>query len=176
MKANRAALSQPMLVAELFKVAKEVQAWAEITAARLGRDQANLRGMCVIAAYELFDRLSKNARLKPHKVRFAKSEYHAFVMVDGLTVDVTATQFVNTDPVEGVWIVDLTDEPDPGVWLATEFADSTHAVLQLPCWSRWPRTELPLPMQMTSGSESDLQKRFGVRDAPANISPNFRIG
>lgn len=121
--------------------------WVEAVALQLRRDPASLQGLCVIAAYELFDRLSKNPRLSGYKIRFAKSEFHAFVTVDALTVDVTATQFLNTDPVDGVWIVDLTDEPDPGVWLATEFADSPAEVLLLQCWRGWPQAELPLPMQ-----------------------------
>lgn len=145
--ANPCPLSLSALVAELFRIAKEVRAWSEITAARLGHDPVTLQGMCVIAAYEMLDRLSNNTRLNGHQIRFAKSEFHAFVMVDTLTVDVTATQFNNTDPVEGVWIVDLTDEPEPGVWRATEFAASTAEVQQLCCWNRWPRKELPLPMQ-----------------------------
>ena len=144
--------SLQVLVAELFRVAKEVRAWSEVTAAQLGHDPVSLQGMCVIAAYELFDRLSKDSRFEGHRLVFAKSEFHAFVLVDALTVDVTATQFRNTDPVEGVWIVDLTDEPDPGVWRATEFAASTDEIEQLHCWSRWPRKELPLPLQMLTGT------------------------
>lgn len=137
------ALNLPALVAELFRVSKEVRAWTETVAVRLGRDPVSLQGLCVIAAYELFDRLSKNVLLSAHKIRFAKSDFHAFVVVDMLTIDVTATQFLNTDPVEGVWIVDLTDEPDPGVWRATEFATTLDDVQQLECWKGWPLQELP---------------------------------
>lgn len=167
-------LSLQVLVAELFRVAKEVRAWSEVIATRLGHNPETLQGMCVIAAYELFDRLSKNTRLKGHSIRFAKSEFHAFVLVDALTVDVTATQFRNTDPVDGVWIVDLTDEPDPGVWRATEFAASTEDVQQLHCWCRWPRKELPLPMQggvnahrsVLTGGCADGRLRYRVQDKP----------
>jgi len=108
--------------------------------------------MCAIAAFELFDRLMADPKLRGRAIVFAKSEFHAFVMVDGLVVDVTATQFVNTDSVEGVWIVDLSDEPDPGVWVPTEVALTREGILALPCWHRWVSAELPLPLQLASAA------------------------
>lgn len=140
-------LSQRQLVSQLFAHARAVRVWAEGVARSTGRDAESLRGMCAIAAFELFERLRADPKLRGRAIVFAKSEFHAFVMVDGLVVDVTATQFINTDPVEGVWIVDLSDEPDPGVWVPTEVALTRDGILSLPCWHRWVSPELPLPLQ-----------------------------
>lgn len=125
--------------------------WAEDLAHATGRDSQSLKGMCAIAAFELFNRMKADPKLRDRAIVFAKSEFHAFVTVDGLVVDVTATQFVNTDPVEGVWIVDLSDEPDPGVWVPTELALTRSGILALPCWNRWVPAELPLPLQPAAG-------------------------
>lgn len=144
--------SQSQLVRQLFAHAREVRIWTEDLARATGRDSRSLKGMCAIAAFELFNRLMADPKLRGHAIVFAKSEYHAFVTVSGLVVDVTATQFVNTDPVEGVWIVDLSDEPDPGVWVPTEVALTRKGILALPCWSRWVLSELPLPLQQANES------------------------
>lgn len=140
-------MSQRQLVSHLFALAKEVRLWTEDLARATGRDSQSLKGMCAIAAFELFNRLKADPKLRDRTIVFAKSEFHAFVTVDGLVVDVTATQFINTDPVEGVWIANLSDEPDPGVWVASELALTRDGILALPCWRRWVLSELPLPLQ-----------------------------
>lgn len=144
-------MSQRQLVSHLFVLAKEVRVWAEDLARATGRDSQSLKGMCAITAFELFNRLKADPKLRDRTIVFAKSEFHAFVTVDGLVVDVTATQFVNTDPVEGVWIANLSDEPDPGVWVPTELALTRDGILALPCWHRWVLAELPLPLQAAGG-------------------------
>jgi hypothetical protein len=140
-------LTRPQLVHQLYLLAREVRVWGENIAEATGRGVSTLSGLCVITAYEMFARIAVDPLLKRHSPIFAKSDFHAFVLVDGLIVDVTATQFRNTDPVDGVWIVDLSDEPESGVWAATKFAASKEAILALDCWLRWLRSELPLPMQ-----------------------------
>jgi hypothetical protein len=139
--------TQRQLVSQLFAHAKKVRAWAEDIARNTGRDAQTLKGMCAIAAFELFSRLKADPKLRGRTIVFAKSEFHAFVLVDGLVVDVTATQFINTDPVEGVWIADLSDEPDPGVWAPNDLAETCEEILALSCWRRWVLSELPLPLQ-----------------------------
>jgi hypothetical protein len=74
---------------------------------------------------------------------FSKSRHHAFCLVEGLVVDVTATQFVNCDPVNGVWIPDLSNEEDRGVWSVEERAASVDAIVSMPCWNDWRLAELP---------------------------------
>jgi hypothetical protein len=135
------------LVNHLFARAKIVRGWCEGLAVDAGKDPATLQGYCCIAAYELFCQLRSDASLQSEVVLFAKSEFHAYVLVRGLVVDITATQFINADPIEGVWIADLSDEPDAGVWLASETASTPDEVLGLTCWGAWPRNELPLPLQ-----------------------------
>lgn len=125
-------MSQRQLVSHLFALAKEVRVWTEGLARATGRDTQSLKGLCAIAAFELFDRLKADPKLRDRTIVFAKSEFHAFVTVDGLVVDVTATQFVNTDP---------------GVWVPTELALTRSGILALPCWGRWVLSELPLPLQ-----------------------------
>lgn len=135
------------LVSHLFIQAKAVRQWCEGLAVASGKDHATLAGYCSIAAYELMCRLQADPELQTEVIVFAKSDFHAFVLVRGLVVDVTATQFVNTDPVEGVWIMDLSDEPDAGVWVATETASTPAEVLNLKCWGGWPQDERPLALQ-----------------------------
>jgi hypothetical protein len=127
------------LVAKIYKVALESRSWAEEQARFSGRDPDILMGMCVHAAFDLFKRLEK-AGLHPI---FAKSRHHAFCLVEGLVVDVTATQFANCDPVNGVWIADLSDEEDLGVWAVEDQAASVEAITALSCWDDWALAELP---------------------------------
>ena len=130
------------LIERIYRIALQSRAWAEAEAIATGRDPVTLRDMCVKAAFDLFKRLQA-AGLKP---LFAKSRHHAFCLVDGLIVDVTGTQFANCDPVNGVWIADLSDEDDHGVWTVEDQAGSVEEILDLPCWRNWDTCDLPFPV------------------------------
>ncbi len=84
---------------KILTIAKHTRDWAE----KLQRDGEgegeDLACMCAIASYELFKRL-KRAGLSPTMCFADKAfEGHAFVRCQGLTIDVTATQFGVRDKV-----------------------------------------------------------------------------
>jgi len=74
-------------------IAKRVRAWTEAKASKYGY-AANLQGLCGIASRKLFREL-KRAGYSP-TIGYARNYFyggHAFVVLNGRIVDVTATQF-----------------------------------------------------------------------------------
>ena len=101
-----------------------------------------MQGLCAQAALRLFRALAAAGM----PVRFAIGQHHCFCMVGDLIVDVTAGQFRNADPVEGVWIADRTDPDiaaDPGVWRISQTFLTERDVLRSPIWAFWPEAERP---------------------------------
>lgn len=61
-----------------------------------------------------------------------------------MVVDTTATQFLNADPVDGVWIASVADlADDPGVWRVSASFDTEDAVLASDIWQHWQPSERP---------------------------------
>lgn len=74
---------------KIRKIAKDTRKWTERFNDKEGRWSEDLSGMCGIASYELFSRLSK-VGLDP---QMCFGSGHVFVRCQGFTADVTATQF-----------------------------------------------------------------------------------
>lgn len=135
------------LVARIFEIAKQAHRRVRTTAA--GQAQGGLSGLCAHAALDLM-RALQGAGLA---AEFVVGQNHCFCQVGNLIVDITAEQFRNVQPVEGVWIADALDpemQDDPGVWRPSARFSSPAAVLAAPIWSSWPECERPskagLPM------------------------------
>ena len=99
--------------------------------------------MCAITAYELMLRLQSAG----YGARFVKSEFHCWVMVGSLTLDVAATQFVEDDSVDGVLIVGREGEDECSAYAQCETASTAKGVLSFNCWNQWVAHERPLPLQ-----------------------------
>jgi len=80
---------------EIGSVAAAVREWAERMQAELGHWADDLGGMCAVASYELFLAL----RRRGFDAAFAHNRGHAFVIVDDHVIDITATQFDETEAV-----------------------------------------------------------------------------
>jgi hypothetical protein len=89
-------------------IALKTREWAINT--RTDDFSEHLAGMCAIASAELFKRL-KAEGFKP-KICF--TEEHTFILVDGLVVDVTATQFGSR--YKPVSILPFEEAVEDGVW------------------------------------------------------------
>lgn len=77
------------------EIAKQVRAWAEVTAKTLGISQ-NLQGMCAIASSELHTKL--NALGIQSTLAMARNSdfSHVFLLIEDHILDITATQFGGT--------------------------------------------------------------------------------
>ena len=76
-------------IQRIKRIANNVRKWAENNRGKF-KVKENLTGMCGIASYELFKRLSR-AKLKP---TLCHSYFgHAFIECNKHIIDVTATQF-----------------------------------------------------------------------------------
>lgn len=127
------------LIERLFLIAVKSRERMEALAPRCGATE-DLRGLCAVAAFDLFRAL--NAAQIP--ARFAVGQNHCFCLVDGFVVDTTATQFLNADPVDGVWIASVADlADDPGVWRVTVSFATEEEVLAADFWQHWNASERP---------------------------------
>ncbi len=83
-----------MISAKIKQIATSAREWAEKTNAELGHPyHDDLMGMCAIASMHLTNQLRRAKLHRKHDISIAYNDNHCFVLVDGVIVDITATQF-----------------------------------------------------------------------------------
>lgn len=142
---------------QLFDICLGVRIWAEELRIELRHPywRSDLGGMCAVASYELFVRLHAQGI----DARFVRGKNHCFVMVGNLTLDVTATQFLNDDSVRGVLIVDRAGEEPSTAYAELEVVTTPEEVLDSLLWDIWDAQQRPLPLQDESLYECVLHSR-----------------
>lgn len=96
--------------------------------------EAELCGMCAIAAAKLHQNLTDAGIKCVIGVRNRKDDAHCFVIAGGFVVDVTATQF-HRKPVE---IVPLEEAVKHSYWRKTRIAKTPTELLKIQQRSGWP--------------------------------------
>lgn len=131
----------------IWTTACEVRQWLETMYETKRHDDewsSDMAGMCAIGSFELLRRLF----LLGIKARIAYGRYHSFVIYHGYVVDVTASQFRDSDrPLPDVVIRRLRDCRKKDLWFWSDFKHTfsfpdKQGISK--AFLNWPRTQRPL--------------------------------